>query len=79
MNYLISKTEVYRVPTVEAVEELHTKLKNDPNFELEGFAYKTKFLKQKGEIIDEWQLVTVKKKYNDEKDPLYGIEEETND
>ena len=69
MMYLISTTEVYRVPTVDDVEDLHEKLRKDPSFELESFGYKTKVLKVKGEIIDEWQTVTVKKKFNDEKAP----------
>lgn len=69
MMYLISTTEVYRVPTVEDVEKLHEKLKNDPSFELVSFGYRTKITKVKGDIIDEWQSVTVKKRFNDEKEP----------
>ena len=80
MKYLISATEVYRVQTVEDVEKLHEELKLDNNFTLASFSYKTKYLKQKGEIVDEWQLVTVKKVFNDEKEPYsnvmvnYGVE-----
>lgn len=69
MNYLISVTEIYRLPTVNDVERLHQKLKEDSYFTLSSFSYKTKQIKQKGEIIDEYQLVTVKKLFNDEKEP----------
>ena len=73
MKYLISATETYRVKTVEDVEKLHEELKQDSHFTLASFSYKTKYLKQKGEIVDEWQLVTVKKVFNDEKEPISEV------
>ena len=69
MNYLISETDVYRVATVAEVEKLHEELKNDPHFVLGAFSYKTKVQKQKGDIVDEWQVVTVKKIFNEEQEP----------
>lgn len=69
MKYLISQTDTYRVDTIEEVEALHDELINDKYFTLSAFSYKTKYLKQKGEIIDEWQLVTAKKDFNSEKEP----------
>lgn len=74
MKYLITTTDIYRVATVEDVERLHEELKNDSHFTVASFSYKTKYLKQKGEIVDEWQLVTVKKIFNDEKEPYSQIE-----
>lgn len=74
MKYLISATEVYRVKTVEDVEKLHAELKNDNDFTLEAFSYKTKYQKSKGDIIDEWQLVTVKKVFNEEKEPISEVQ-----
>lgn len=74
MKYLISTTDVYRVPTVAEVEQLHEELINDTHFTLNAFSYKTKQIKQKGEIIDEYQLVTVKKLFNDEKEPGTNID-----
>ena len=74
MKYLISKTDVYRVPTVAEVEQLHEELINDTHFTLNAFSYKTKQIKQKGEIIDEYQLVTAKKLFNDEKEPGTNID-----
>lgn len=74
MKYLISATDVYRVPTVAEVEQLHEELINDTHFTLNAFSYKTKQIKQKGEIIDEYQLVTAKKLFNDEKEPGTNID-----
>lgn len=69
MNYLVSVVETYRVPTVDEVQSLHEELKNDSHFTLISFSYKTKQIKSKGEILDEYQLVQVKKLFNEEKDP----------
>ena len=69
MGFLINTTDVYRVDTVEEVEALHEELTKDSRFTLTSFSYKTKYIKQKGEIIDEYQLVTAKKIFNDEKEP----------
>lgn len=71
MKYLISTTDVYRVETVEDVERLHEELKNDGNFTLVSFSYKTKYIKKTEE---EYQLVTAKKSFNEEKEPERTIE-----
>ena len=73
-KFLINSTLVYRVPTVAEVEQLHEELINDTHFTLNAFSYKTKQIKQKGEIIDEYQLVTAKKLFNDEKEPGTNID-----
>lgn len=73
MKYLISTTDIYRVATVADVEALHDELLNDSHFTLAAFSYKTKYIKQKGEVIDEYQLVTAKKLFNEEKDPNTSI------
>lgn len=69
MEYLVSTTDVYRVSTVADVERLHEDLQADPHFTLVAFSYKTKQIKAKGEIIDEYQVVTAKKAFNNEKEP----------
>lgn len=76
MKYLVNTTEVYRVGSVEEVERLHEEVKNDPKYDLASFSYKYKCQKQKGEIIDEWHQVTIKKVFNEEKSP--GSEVEVN-
>lgn len=74
MKYLICSTDVYRVDTIEEVEKLHKQLLADNNFELLSFGYKTKNIKQKGEVVEEWQLVTAKKLFNEEKEPISHID-----
>ena len=71
--YLVKTTDVYRVDSVGEVEQFHKDLKGDPHFELESFAYQQKQVKQKGEIVDEYCLVTVKKKFNDPKEPTSDV------
>jgi hypothetical protein len=73
MKYLVSQTDVYRVDTVAEVEQLHQELKNSHDFTLSAFSYKTKVKKAQGDIVDEWQLVTAKKEFNDEKDPTNEV------
>lgn len=68
-KYLIKTTMTYRVATVDEVEQLHEDLINNENFSLVGFGYKTKIIKQKGEIVEEYQLVTATVTINDEKEP----------
>ena len=69
MKFLINSTDTYRVNTVEEVERLHEELKNDPAFILASFSYKTKYIKEKGAIVEEYQLVQAKKIFADEKEP----------
>ena len=73
-KYLVKTTDVYRIDSVNEVEEFHKELKGDPHFELESFAYQQKQVKQKGEIVDEYCLVTVKKKFNDPKEPMSDVD-----
>lgn len=73
MKYLINTVDTYRVSTVSEVERLHEELKNDSSFELVSFSYKTKQIKSKGEVIDEYQLVQAKKAFTDEKNPTEEI------
>lgn len=73
-KFVISDTTVYRVGTVEEVEKLHDELSSDPTFALASFGYKTKYVKAKGEIIDEFQIVTAKKVFNDEKEPVSEVD-----
>ena len=72
--YLLSCTDVYRVPTVADVEALHEELSSDANFQLTAFSYKTKPIKEKGEVVGEYQVITAKKVFNAEKEPDRSIE-----
>lgn len=69
MRYLLKAVDTYRVPTVADVEILHEQLLDDPTFDLTAFSYKTKQVKAKGEVIEEYQVVTATKVFTNEKDP----------
>lgn len=74
MKYLTNVVETYRIGTVAEVQSFHEELKNNPQFTLASFGYKTKQIKEKKEVVEEYQLVTVKKLFNDEKEPDSSIE-----
>lgn len=69
MRYLLKAVDTYRVATVADVEALHQELLDDPTFDLTAFSYKTKYIKAKGEIIEEYQVVTATKVFTEEKEP----------
>ena len=69
MKYLLKAIDTYRVPTVDDVENLHQEFLDDPTFDLVAFSYKTKYIKQKGEIVEEYQVVSATKVFTDEKEP----------
>ena len=73
MKILLNDVHTYRVDTVEEVEQLHQELKENPAFTLVSFSYKTKYIKLKGEVIDEYQLVKVKKIFTEEKYPTVQV------
>lgn len=70
MYYNLKRTNTYRVPTVEDALRLRKYLEKEEEGELTSFAYKTKYIKAKGEIIEEYQLVTATITYDEEKEPL---------
>ena len=80
VKYLINDVTTYRVETVKDVEKLHEELLADPSFELTAFSYTTKYVKVKGEIVDEYQIIKAKKVFNNEKEPesmidvKYGVD-----
>lgn len=74
MKYLLSTTEKIRVGTVAEVEALHDEVLSDPNFTVASFGYTTKYIKAKGQIVEEYQVVTIKKVFNDEKEPESSID-----
>ena len=69
VKYLINDVTTYRVATIEDVEALHEELLADSTFTLTAFSYTTKYIKVKGEIVEEYQLVKAKKVFNEEKEP----------
>lgn len=69
MRYLLKAVDTYRVASVNDVETLHEELLNDPTFDLVAFSYKTKYIKAKGDIVEEYQVVSATKMFTDEKEP----------
>lgn len=66
MAELLKRTEEFKCYTEIEAQELIEKIKDDPDNEgYEIVSYKTvkKEKKQKGEIIDEWYVVTTTKKW----------------
>jgi hypothetical protein len=74
MNYITQVVETIRVPNVNEVEKLHKELKDDNRFELKKFEYSHKDVKQKGEIIDEYELVKATLVFNLEKEPTSSVD-----
>lgn len=69
MNYLLKVTNTYRVPTVEAALALREELSKTDCGELTSFSYTTKYVKAKGEIIDEYQVCKATIEFTPEKEP----------
>lgn len=69
MRYLLKAVDTYRVASVNDVETLHEELLNDPTFDLVAFSYKTKYIKAKGDVVEEYQVVSATKMFTDERDP----------
>lgn len=74
MVHLIKVTNTYRVPTVQDALDLRKDLEKMPG-ELTSFKYATKYIKQKGEIVEEYQLVTATLQFDNEKEPEGSIRE----
>ncbi len=69
MYYNLKSTNTYRVPTVEDALRLRKHLEKNSAGELTSFKYVTKYIKAKGEIIEEYQLVTATISIDNEKEP----------
>lgn len=69
MRYLLNVVNTYRVPTVEDALALRDELQEVPGCELVNFQYATKYIKSKGEILEEYQVVKAKLQFNEEKEP----------
>lgn len=69
MYYTLKTTTTYRVPTVDDALRLRKYLEQETCGELSSFKYATKYIKVKGEVVDEYQLVTVSFTVDNEKEP----------
>lgn len=69
MVYTLKTTTNYRVATVEDALRLRKWLEKNSLGELTSFKYTTKYIKAKGEIIEEYQVVTATITVDSEKEP----------
>ena len=69
MFYTLKTTNTYRVPTVEDALALRKHLERNEIGELTSFKYTTKYIKAKGEVVEEYQVVTATLTIDNEKDP----------
>jgi hypothetical protein len=70
-RWLLDVVERYRVDTVNEALEMRDEFNMKPEYDLQSFKYVTKFNKKTEE---EYQVVTVKKIINTEKDPVSGVQ-----
>ncbi len=68
-KYLITVSETYRVDTEAEVGTLLEEAKADNDYELIKYSSVHKEKKQKGEIVDDYYVVTLNKKFDDVGDP----------
>lgn len=69
MEYLLKVTNTYRVATEQEALNLRERLRNESNGTLTAFSYAVKYVKQKGEIIDEYYVCKATIEFNAERDP----------
>lgn len=67
-KYLINETKVYRFDTDKEAQNFVNGCKKS-GYEVISSKIERRSKKAKGEIIDEWTRLTLKLKYNDEKEP----------
>lgn len=68
-KYLVSVVETYRVDSEEEAVRLIEESKQSNKYVLAKYSNEHKEVKQKGEIVDEFQKVSLTKIVNDIKDP----------
>ena len=71
-KYLISVTETYRVDTEAEAAVLIDEAKKDNKYDLKKYTSQKKERKQKGEVVDSWYQVSLKKVFTDEKEPEFS-------
>ena len=72
MKYLISTTEIYRADSETEAVQLIEDAKKDNHFILSKYSSQFKERKQKGEVVDSWYQVSLKKAFTDEKEPEFS-------
>lgn len=73
MKYLLGVTEKYRVSSEDEALKFIDEAKNDKSYVLNKYTTQKKEVKQKGEIVDEYVVVSLTKIFNNEKEPTDEI------
>ena len=73
-KYLITTVETYRVDTEEEASRVIEEAKADTTYTLSKYTNEHKERKSKGEVVEEYQKVTLTKTFNDIKDPISHVE-----
>jgi hypothetical protein len=68
-KYLLKAQNVYRGDTVDEALELRDQLESCNSGELVSFTYTTKYIKIKGDVVGEYQIVKAVMQFNEEKEP----------
>lgn len=72
IKYLLKTTEEYWQPDRDSVEAFHKQLQEDSQvqgYQLCGFAYTEKPIKEGKEVVDTYFIVKVTKQFDDAKEP----------
>lgn len=73
MGYLIDVVMRKRFSSEVEAKTFIENLSKNSMYEITKHSIDKKERKQKGEIIDQWYLATMKLKFNDEKEPDYDV------
>lgn len=72
-KYLINRIDTFRVDSEQEAKEFVEQLKTGGG-EVLKHSIEYKEQKAKGEVIQDWYRLVVKRQYNDEKEPDYAYE-----
>ena len=71
MRYLIKTVETYRADTEAEAKGVIEEAKQAGEYTLTKYSSEKKEVKAKGDVIDDWYKVSLVKKFNDEKEPVF--------
>lgn len=77
-KYLINRIDTFRVDTEKEAKDFVEQLKRGDG-EVIKHSIEYKEQKSKGEVIQSWYRLVVKRQYNDEKEPDYVYKDEAMD
>lgn len=72
-RYLTQTVETYRINTEEEVKETLEEFKAETGYEVKKASYEKKQTKEKGEVVDEYWILSVTKIFNDPKEPYSKV------